>query len=94
MGNKRAPGRKKGGKAHGPKPRILRYPLNKKIRLQALKVVLSAKLAEGKLRIIDTEKLDAPKTKEIATVINKMDKRSRILIVHPYDIDHNFKLAH
>lgn len=31
---KRAPGRKKGGKAHGPKPRILRYPLNKKIRLQ------------------------------------------------------------
>lgn len=60
----------------------------------ALKVVLSAKLAEGKLRIIDTEKLDAPKTKEIATVINKMDKRSRILIVHPYDIDYNFKLAH
>ncbi|KAL4437911.1 hypothetical protein ABPG74_001082 [Tetrahymena malaccensis] len=94
MGNKRAPGRKKGGKAHGPKPRILRYPLNKKIRLQALKVVLSAKLAEGKLRIIETESVDEPKTRAIAKMLEKMDKRSRILIVHPYQLDSNFELAH
>lgn len=32
-GNKRAPNRKRGGKAHGKKIRILRQGLNKKIRL-------------------------------------------------------------
>lgn len=94
MGNKRASGRKKGGKVHGPKPRVMRYPLNKKVRLQALKVVLSAKLAEGKLRIIDSEHVDEPKTRAIAKTLEKMDARSRILIVHPYIPDANFALAH
>lgn len=51
---------------------------------KALKVVLSAKLAEGKLRIIDTERVDVPKTKVIGKIIEQHDKRSRILVVHPY----------
>lgn len=51
---------------------------------KALKVVLSAKLAEGKLRIIDSERVDEPKTRSIAKILEKMDSRSRILIVHPY----------
>lgn len=55
---------------------------------------MSAKLAEGKLRIIETEQVDEPKTRAIAKVLEKMDKRSRILIVHPYEMDSNFKLAH
>ena len=33
QGNLRAPGRWKGGKAHGPKPRDHQYPLCKKVRL-------------------------------------------------------------
>jgi len=60
----------------------------------ALKIVLSAKLAEGKLRIIDTERVDEPKTRAIAKALEKMDSRSRILIVHPYLPDANFQLAH
>lgn len=32
------------------------------IKLKALYCMLSAKLAEGKLRVIDTEKVDLPKT--------------------------------
>lgn len=36
MGEKRAPHLKKGGKAHGKKPKIYSYPLNAKIKLKAL----------------------------------------------------------
>ena len=62
IGNKRAPGRYKGGKAHGPVPKEYYFPLNEKIRLQALKSLLSARLYEEKIIIIDTEKLEFPKT--------------------------------
>ena len=54
QGDKRAPHLFKGGKAHGAKPRVYSYPLNAKIKIQALKSLLSAKLAEGKIKIVDS----------------------------------------
>jgi large subunit ribosomal protein L4 len=44
QGDKRAPHLWKGGKAHGAKPKIYSYPLNAKIKLAALKALLTAKL--------------------------------------------------
>jgi large subunit ribosomal protein L4 len=52
MGDKRAPHLKKGGKAHGAKAKIFSYHLNAKIKLAGLKALLSAKLVEGKVRIV------------------------------------------
>jgi len=49
QGQKRAPRMYGGVKAHPKKMQIMEdYPLNKKVRLQALKALLSARLAEGK----------------------------------------------
>lgn len=62
QGNKRAPQRAGGGKAHGPVPRSLEYPINNKQRLLALKIMLSAKLFEDKLIFVDSEELEYPKT--------------------------------
>lgn len=45
MGDKRAPHLFKGGKAHGAKPKVYSFPLNSKIKLNALKALFSAKLA-------------------------------------------------
>lgn len=53
MGDKRAPHLRKGGKAHGAKPKVYSFPLNSKIKLKALYSLLSAKLAEGKIKVID-----------------------------------------
>ena len=53
MGDKRAPHLKKGGKAHGAKARVFSYPLNAKIKLKALYALLTAKLTEGKIKIVD-----------------------------------------
>jgi len=93
QGNKRAPGRKKGGKAHGAKPRDYTFEIPRKIRLHALKVMLSAKLAEGKIRIVDSEKVDAPKTKLVANVFKQFDPKFRFLVITGYNTDPNFKIA-
>lgn len=45
MGHKRAPHLFKGGKAHGSKAVVYSYPLNAKIKINALKALLSAKLS-------------------------------------------------
>lgn len=44
MGDKRAPHLRKGGKAHGAKPKVYSFPLNAKIKLNALKALLTGKL--------------------------------------------------
>jgi large subunit ribosomal protein L4 len=53
LGDKRAPHLRKGGKIHGAKPMVYSTYLNSKIKLKALCSLLTAKLAEGKIRIID-----------------------------------------
>lgn len=53
MGDKRAPHLRKGGKAHGQKPRVYQVVLPLKIKIQALKALLSSKMVEGKIRIVD-----------------------------------------
>ena len=56
QGNKRSPNLYHGGQAHGERPREFYFPLNKKIRLLALKSCLTAKLVENKIIIIDRER--------------------------------------
>lgn len=58
-----------GGHAHGHKPKDFSFHMAKKIRLLALKTMLSAKLAEGKIRIIDSEQVELPKTKVVAKIM-------------------------
>lgn len=69
QGNRRAPQRSGGGKAHGPVPRSLSQKYNPKTRLQALKIMLTAKLFEEKIIIIDDEKLEYPKTKYLHEIL-------------------------
>jgi len=69
MGDKRAPHLRKGGKAHGAKPKVYSYPLNAKIKLNALKALLTGKLVEGKIKIVDSEVLTDAKTKILGKII-------------------------
>ena len=69
QGDKRSPHLWKGGKAHGPIPMDYTYPLNEKIRLLALKTLLSARLYEEKIILVDTENLDFGKTKYLNEIV-------------------------
>ena len=92
QGNKRAPQRKKGGIAHGPKYQDLTEKMPCKVRLKAIEVMLSAKLFEDRLVLIDTEKLHFLKTKYIHEIL-KPYLTDKLLFLTPFDCDRNFQLA-
>jgi large subunit ribosomal protein L4 len=69
QGDKRAPHLWKGGKAHGAKPVDYTFPLNEKIRILGLKTLLSARLYEEKIVLIDSEAIEYGKTKYLKEII-------------------------
>ncbi len=62
-----------GGRVFGPKPRSYTYRLNKKVRRLALCSVLSQKVAEGQLKVVEEFTFDKPKTKEYKTFLNNLE---------------------
>lgn len=64
-GDRRSPMLKGGGVAFGPHQRSYRQDMPKKMRQLALKCTLSAKLADGELRVVDVLEVKEPKTKEM-----------------------------
>ena len=70
-----------GGVAFAPKPRDYRYPINKKLRRLALKSVLSSKVAEKEIIVLDELKFEAPKTKEMIKVLENVKAGKKALIV-------------
>jgi large subunit ribosomal protein L4 len=80
-GSRKSPIRRGGGVAFGPKPRSYRQQLPKKMRRLALRCLLSAKAADGELRVIESFELDEPKTKEIKRILNSLKADSSALLV-------------
>ncbi len=83
QGSIRAPQWVGGGVALGPKPRDYRYNVNKKVRRLALKSALSSKVVDGDIIVLEDLKLDAIKTKEMATILNNLGVNEKALIVLP-----------
>ena len=63
-GSRQSPLWRSGGTVHGPKPRSYVQKINKKARRAALRGVLSQRVAEGRLVVLESMHLDQPKTKE------------------------------
>ena len=81
QGSTRAPQWTHGGSVVAPKPRSYSYGLNKKAKRLALKSVLSAKVAESALVVIDAIKMDAPKTAEFAKFLKAVGCETKTLVV-------------
>lgn len=65
----------------GPTPRSYAYRLNKKVRRLALKSVLSEKVLENAMSVVDAFKLEAPKTKEFVKIIDAIKAPKKTLFV-------------
>lgn len=76
-----------GGIVFGPTPRSYSYKLNKKVRRLALKSVLSEKVADNNMIVVDAFKLEAPKTKAFNDVINAINATNKTLFVVAPDED-------
>ena len=83
QGSTRAPQFTHGGIAHGPKPREYGFSINKKVRKLAMKSAFSAKVAAEELVVLDSLKLDAIKTKEVAKVFAALETGKKVLLVLP-----------
>ena len=82
-GAQTAPQFRKGGVVFGPHPRSYAQAMPQKMRRKALCSVLSDKLKEGSIHIIDDFDFKAPRTKEMIAVLNALGVARRVLIVLP-----------
>ena len=81
QGSIRSPQWRGGGVVFGPTPRSYSYKLPRKVRRLAIKSVLSQKVIDNDLIVVDSFSFDAPKTKEFAEVLNKLDVNTKVLVV-------------
>lgn len=70
-----------GGVVFAPKPRSYRYTVPKKLRRLAMKSILSSKVAENEIIVLDELKFDEPKTKEMVKVLENVNAAKKALIV-------------
>lgn len=83
QGSIRAPQWIKGGIALGPKPRSYRFKINKKERQLAVRSVLSSKVNEKELTVLDKIELKETKTAEMAKIMNNLKLTGKTLFVLP-----------
>lgn len=81
VGSSRNPIWRKGGVAFGPKPRDHSYSLPKKIKRLAMKSVLSDKVVNEKLIIVDRFNFKKPKTKEMKNILVNLKAEKTSLII-------------
>ena len=83
QGSIRAPQWIKGGIALGPKPRSYKYTVNKKERRLAIRSVLSSKVLEKELTVVDKLEVKEIKTKTMVKALADMKVEGKTLIILP-----------
>ena len=81
QGSIRAPQWIKGGIALGPKPRSYKYAVNKKERRLAIKSLLSSKVLEKQLTVVDKLELSEIKTKTMVKALADLKVEGKTLII-------------
>ena len=81
QGSIRAPHYTGGGVVFAPKPRDYSYQVPKKLRRKALYSVLTSKVNENELIVLDSLSFEAPKTKEAANILNAIDAGKKAYVV-------------
>ena len=92
QGSRRSPQMRGGAVIFGPQVRSHAHKLPKRIRALALKMALSNKLKEGKLKVISDFKISKPKTSFLTSKLVKMEIDSA-LFIDGLDVEKNFKHA-
>lgn len=92
QGSKRSPQMRGGAVIFGPLVRSHEHKLPKKIKKLALKMALSKKLKDGKLKILSELKISQPKTSLFRNKLTNL-KVDSALFIDNIDVDKNFFLA-
>ncbi|MUV38083.1 50S ribosomal protein L4 [Lentibacillus sp. JNUCC-1] len=81
QGSIRSPQWVGGGVVFGPTPRSYSQKMPKKVRRLALKSALSTKVKESNLVVLDSISFEAPKTKDMVSMLNALNVDKKALIV-------------
>ncbi|CCK83532.1 50S ribosomal protein L4 [Lactobacillus equicursoris 66c] len=81
QGSIRAPQWRGGGVVFGPTPRSYAYSMPRKQRRLAIKSVLSQKVLDQNLVVLDKLTLAAPKTKDFVAILNGLKLEGKVLVV-------------
>lgn len=92
QGSKRSPQMRGGAVIFGPQVRSHAHKLPKKIKQLALKMAISKKIKDGKLKVINELKMSKPKTNLFRSKLAGL-KLDSALFIDGKDIDNNFLLA-
>jgi len=84
VGSIRSPLWRHGGTVHGPQPRSYDYAFPRKKLLGALRSALAAKLADGKLVVVENFELGEAKTKAFRQTLDKLNAGKTTLLVSKY----------
>jgi large subunit ribosomal protein L4 len=94
VGSIRSPLWRHGGTVHGPQPRSYDYTFPRKKLLGALRSALAAKFNDGKLIVVNTFKLDEPKTKQFREALDALKVDKTVLVVEDAKADNrNLELS-
>jgi len=88
QGSSTDPSQVGGGVAFAPKPRSYRYSVPKKVKRLAMFSVLTSKVQENEIIVLDSLSFDAPKTKEMIKVLENV-KAARKALILTADKDEN-----
>jgi len=84
VGSIRSPLWRHGGTVHGPQPRSYDYAFPRKKLLGALRSALAAKLADGKLIVVESFELKEAKSKDFRKTLDKLNAKGTTLLVEKY----------
>jgi large subunit ribosomal protein L4 len=80
-GSRRAPIFVGGGVAHGPKPRDYTKNMPRQMRRAALRSALTVKANNGDIVMLDAIQMDAPKTKEMLGLVERLVNDNSALVL-------------
>ena len=92
QGSKRSPQMRGGAVIFGPQVRFHAHKLPKKIRSMALKMALSGKFKEGRLKVMSEFKINKPKTSFLKKLLTKLEITSA-LFIDGKEVEKNFQFA-
>ena len=90
QGSIRSPQWRGGGTVFGPTPRSYAYTMPRKQRRLAIKSVLSQKLIDKDLIVLDKLTMSAPKTKDLVSMLSSLNVNGKVLVVSD---DNNVQLS-
>lgn len=80
-GDKKSPISVGGGVVFGPRPRDFSYSMPKKAKRLAMKTILSLKVQDDRLKIVEDFSIESGKTKELAKILGALGADERTVVV-------------